>query len=495
MPLSPFKAGSPNGDLTAQGPEAQPVEQDFRARPIWELLAAGSDLAGKVFSLTNEIHPIFQEKNICGCKHAKLTHCIAPYFAANPDELADKKKAPVIASPYPSQNPMVRVILQLATKFLTHDNTLPFWAGILDCARGPRQEVARFHVHPRRRLSEARKADTLRQLERFANEVRIHFKQFGEEDGQGGSAGFANNMFVSEKDPDFDPATYFDLTCNHLSLSSCDCPKGAVYAFRDGKPVVEDSRFQHIFMNTKMIKGFDMRSRQWQGLSIWDLQTSIFATASTLCHEFSHAFMIYHVGRDAYMNDESISETGFSWENFTFGGAIQPYPGSPSLLLMPWPNLQQFEHYMATSARMGIRYFGKLEYSRFLKVLPSQYGEFLHQRFWDEEKPDKVFKKMWLRPCHEAPIHEDEYTHFSSGHETPLEISAKKRRLSDAAMDRARAYASKVRRSEGMAKARWHRCREMLLERKADFHDRAKDRLDALWTNCTPAIGEKMFRQ
>ena len=92
---------------------------------------------------------------------------------------------------------MVRIILQLATKLLTHDDTLPFWAGILDCARGPRQEVARFHVYPRRRLNGARKAETLRQLDRFADEVRIHFRQFEEEDGQGGtSAGFANNIFV-----------------------------------------------------------------------------------------------------------------------------------------------------------------------------------------------------------------------------------------------------------------------------------------------------------
>ena len=103
---------------------------------------------------------------------------------------------------------------------------------------------------------------------------------------------------------------------------------------------------------------------------------------------------------------------------------------------------------------------------------------------------------MWLRPYHEVPTDEREHAFFSSGHDVPFEVSAKKRRLSEAAMERARAYASKIRRSEGLARAdRWHRCREMLLERKADFHDRAKDRLNALWTSCTPAIGDKMFRQ
>lgn len=503
VPLSPFKAGFPNGDLVGQGPEAQPVQQDFRARPIRELLAAGSELAGQVFSLTNAIHPIFREQNICACKHAEFALCCSPYFAANPDQLAEKEKAPAIASPYPSQNAFVRVILQLATKFLTHDDTLPFWAGILDCARGPRQEVARFHVHPRRRLDAARKADTLEQLNKFADEIRIHFKESGEEDGVvGAAAGFATSIFVEEGDPDFDPAMVACKTCGHLDFpgfSTCDCLKGPVYAFRDGKPVIEDSRFQHIFMDTKNIKGFNTRTHPtaWQRYSIWDLQQSIFCTASTLCHEIAHAFVGYHIGRDTFMNDESLAETGFSWENFIFGGTLHPetLDGRPSLALLPWPNLQQYELYMANSAKMGIRYFGQLEYSRHLIVQPSQYGEFLHQRFWDEEKPDEVFKKMWLKPHHEHPTYEEEYTYYSSGHEAPVEVSAKKRRLSDAAMAHLRAYASKVRRSERMARAdRWHRCKEMMLERKADFHDRAKDRLNALWASCTPVAGEKMFQ-
>ena len=504
VPLSPFKARYSNEELNAQKPEVQPLEQDFRARPIRELLAAGSDLAGKVFSLTNEIHPIFREKNICACENASISSCCSPYLAANPHKLADEKKAPTIAAPYPSQNPFVRVILQLATRLLTHDDSLPFWAGILDCARGPRQEVARFHVHPRKRLSAARRAETLDQLNKFADEVRIHFREF-EKDGVVGEAadGFAMSLFVEEGDLDFDPATVSYKTCDHVSagrFTSCDCPKGPVYAFRDGKPVIEDSRFQHIFMNTTKIKGFNAKTHPtaWQRWSIWDLQHSIFHTASVLCHEFAHAFLDFQLGRDAFMNDESLAETGYSWENFIFGGAlhIEAYDEHSSLSIMPWPNLQQFESFMAISARMSIRYFGQLEYSRHLAVQPCQYGEFLHQKFWDEEKPDKVFKKMWLKPYLEAPQHETEFTYFNSGHEAPIQVSAKKRRLSNAAMDRARAYASKLRRSERMARAdRWHRCREILLERKADFHDRAKDRLNALWTSCTPAIGEKMFRQ
>jgi hypothetical protein len=161
MPLSPFNAEFPIEGFTTQGQDGQPAEIDYRARPIEELLAAGSDLSRQVFSLTNDIHPVFQDKHICACEYTDDLYCCAPYFAANPDEVADKEKAPAIASPYATKNVLVRTIMQLATNFLTHDDTLPFWAGIIDCARGPRQEVGRFHVHPKKRLSEDRKADTL----------------------------------------------------------------------------------------------------------------------------------------------------------------------------------------------------------------------------------------------------------------------------------------------------------------------------------------------
>ena len=182
--------------------------------------------------------------------------------------------------------------------------------------------------------------------------------------------------------------------------------------------------------------------------------------ASVVCHEFAHAFMDRHIQRDAFMNDECLTEGGFSWENFTFGGLIHVYEGDPTVFVFPWPNLQYFEHYMRISGRMDIRYFGRLERVRELMVESSQHNKFLEQSFWDEEQPDKAFKKMWLRPYCEAAAYEDEYTRFSSGHEAPVEVSAKKRRLSDAAMNHLRAYASKVRRSEGMARYdRCHRCK------------------------------------
>ena len=287
-PLSPLKSELLNTD--PEGMDLDPAVRDLYLDPtIGEIIAAGSDMAqvmALISDLTNEIHPVFRETNICACKHVEPSHCCSPYFAANPDQLADKEKTPLIASPYPSQNHIVHAIMQLATKFLTHDDTLPFWAGILDCARGPRQQVARFRVHPRKRLSAVRKAEILEELDKFADEIRVHFREFGDEDKAGGVS--VDRLSVKEGEPDFDPATAVHKTCDHVyeggheMFSTCDCPKGPAYAFRDGKPVVEDSRFQHIFMNTKLIKGFNATTHpaEWQDWSIWNLQQTIFSTAS-----------------------------------------------------------------------------------------------------------------------------------------------------------------------------------------------------------------------
>jgi hypothetical protein len=139
-------------------------------------------------------------------------------------------------------------------------------------------------------------------------------------------------------------------------------------------------------MNAEKILGFDQWSPQRRKMSIWDLQTSIFFAANVLCHEFSHAFIRHHVGKDIFMNDESLAETGFSWENFTFGGAIEAADERSSIGLVPWLSLQRFEEYMSLSAKVDIRHFGKFEHQRHMFIQPQRYGEFLYQRFWVEEQ-------------------------------------------------------------------------------------------------------------
>jgi hypothetical protein len=85
----------------------------------------------------------------------------------------------------------VRAVLQLATIFLTHEDSLPFWAGIVDCGRRPREGVSRFRVPARKRLSKAREADTLNELIKFADEVHIHFVSLEDDDYQRTSEAYA----------------------------------------------------------------------------------------------------------------------------------------------------------------------------------------------------------------------------------------------------------------------------------------------------------------
>ena len=502
VPLSPYKGGCYDVEPLTQDAELEAEEADFEDYTIDELVAAGSEMAeitASISDLTNELHPIFRDDNICACSYKESLYCCSPYFVANPDQIADGKKATVTTSPDPGQNVVVRTILQLATKFLTHEATLPLWAGIIDCGRGPRQDVSRFYVHPRKRLNEAREADTLDQLNRFADNIRIHFVSLDADDHDGTSDAFAKVIKVCDNDPEFDPATEVVLTCHHTTIQQCNCPKGPIYAYRNGKPVIEQSgsyEFHHVFLNTKKITGFDQSSDQWRGMTIWELKTAIFDCASIVCHELTHAFMRFHCQREGFMNEECSLETGFAWENFTFGGLIHRDDSDPTtVIVLPWPNMQYFNHYMQGGHPMAIRSFGKLAWARTLIVDPQRYTRFLTQSFWDEETPGEDFKKMWLKPYYEAPTCEEEYTLFNSGHEPPVEILAKKQRLSDTATDRQRAYASRARRSEAMARMdRRQRCKERSLERREDFHDREKYRLNLLWANCAPKTYDKMFR-
>jgi hypothetical protein len=79
--------------------------------------------------ITNDIHPIFRDDNICVCPY-KDTYCMAPHFADNPEVLAWRAKAPQTNSPYIEgfkENILVRTIFQLATRMILHDDALPFW--------------------------------------------------------------------------------------------------------------------------------------------------------------------------------------------------------------------------------------------------------------------------------------------------------------------------------------------------------------------------------
>jgi hypothetical protein len=155
------------------------IPKEPKEQTIGELFAAGGDLANimsSVCQLTNDIHPVFRDGNLCFCEYAQGHHCVASRFAANSGWIP---RIPQPALPLQKDRIILRTILQLASQMITHPQTLPFWAGLIDAAAlAGVDNRAAFKVHPVRLLEPARQARTLEALENFANSIRVHFKDF-----------------------------------------------------------------------------------------------------------------------------------------------------------------------------------------------------------------------------------------------------------------------------------------------------------------------------
>ena len=180
-----------NSEIPCNGPckrsfntFATPLSKQYLPKPNkeWEptlgdIFANGGDptmIMSHICQLTNDIHPIFRDDNLCTCPEVinmpedpdeTFAYCMAPHFA---DEsrlvgiVKERQIDPLLAK----NNAIIRTIFQLATQMATHEDTLPFWAGITDF-----KDNSGFIVHPRRRLNQARKERTLQHLQDFASHV------------------------------------------------------------------------------------------------------------------------------------------------------------------------------------------------------------------------------------------------------------------------------------------------------------------------------------
>lgn len=467
----------------ALGPAPSTDDLSKDSRPIERLHNDGmymSEIESWISNLTNQIHPVFRDENICACRYSDLFYCLDPDYANCPDTIDDVAQAPAIASPYAKDNFMVRAAFQLATMFITHDDTLPFWAGIIEAGANRDEATRTFHVHPRRHLDKSRKEMTLEHIRNLAEHIRFHFKIF-----EGDVASMGGITYVDTFEDDQEQRK----TC----------------AYRNGKAVLEDgdTRFVHIQLNVALMKGFDQSEDEWSRMTINDCRAEIFAMASLIGHEFAHAVMDHFVYKadftaNMFLNEESLAEEGYCWENFVFGGMIHhvKFGSTRPFYLVPWPNLEILERYFKTGFQIDNRHFGTLRNHPWKELLHDEYERFFEQDFWDEPTPATRFKKMWLRPYHECPINAYEHSVYSAGHKVPVEVLAKKRRSSDATMQREREYARRMRRAEPMTRAdRWRRHTEKLQERKDEFHDREKDRLNALWKSFVKDFPTDVFLQ
>jgi hypothetical protein len=411
---------------------ATPPEREYYETPdepeeqtVGQLIAAGSDLANIMSStcqLTNPIHPIFESVNLCLCEYQNEIHCVAPRFAANPPAGVVK----ISPTPLPNRKNMLilRTILQLASQMITHPQTLPFWAGLIDAViPDGGDKRAAFTVHPTRRLDPARTEQTLEALEKFKDNIRVHFKAFGDDDT---SDGWIDFLDVKADDPAYKQGM------------------DQQYAHRDGKATIDSSPpFVHMFINTMKSKCL-LPYEEMKQMTISEMKVEMFDIARTIVHELSHTLDYYYCisGSEPRMNDELLIETGKSLENFLFGGTFTRI--GCHTYVSQWPSQRAFDFYTSKGYDMELGFEVEpgqtvdLGRARDFPVETRKCAVFLEQSFWDDPKPPAgCWKKMWLRPHMELAINEKDFDHFNS-FEEPYVPPLKRQQLSEAAMERMR---------------------------------------------------------
>jgi hypothetical protein len=209
--------------------------------------------------------------------------------------------------------------MQLATRMIVDESTLPFWAGLINLTKVPLMYRNRFHARARERLDADKKKQVLDYLVKAADNIRFHFKSFR-----------------LERLPNGDPSPSTSYGSTGLKnvwpedvLFQLDWEGWYCYAFRNGEPVTQANAFPHVSLNVDRVVGHDMSNDDWLDSSISGIRVSILEFATTIGHEFAHAMVLLTLDGlpEPRLNEESIIETGFSWENFVFGGTLQKKTG------------------------------------------------------------------------------------------------------------------------------------------------------------------------
>ena len=233
----------------------QTIRQRANELTIREMIAAGGDLEqikSSICGLTNDLHPIFDKKNICVCKNVNDEYCYLPKKVAELEAATDKIEGSLEPTcGHPLENPVFRAALQLATRFITHEDTLPFWAGMIDCARpNTTNREGPFRVRARKRLDADKANSVLKYLNGVASNIRFHFRTFEGLQEKGFSShdnGFFTLFDVYERDPDFDPAW--------TELYN--------YGWRDGKLIVQADVFAQFLLNVDALEACSMSDDDW----------------------------------------------------------------------------------------------------------------------------------------------------------------------------------------------------------------------------------------
>lgn len=158
------------------------------------------EIKSQICSLTNDPLPVFEMQNICVCKLPNKQFCylpakIAEFQAADAalvrvplwelcsaDGTTNEVEDAILT--YWNHEPgefMLHSAMQLATRMITHDDALPFWAALMDSKRsgkGDAERSTRSRVRTPGRLDAAKKQEVLDHLRIAAANIRVHLKPF-----------------------------------------------------------------------------------------------------------------------------------------------------------------------------------------------------------------------------------------------------------------------------------------------------------------------------
>jgi hypothetical protein len=463
--------------------------EDGEEPTLGELMAAGGtleEIKSQICGLTNDLHPLFDKQNICVCKNADRRYCFLPEKIAELESAADEIEGAL--EPHWEHGLgefMLYSAMQLATRMITHEYTLPFWAGLIDCARpsedGKRRE---FNVRARKRLNAAKEKEVLEYLNHAAGRIRIHLKSFsaaGVRVWKTAGLGFVQ-FFDYWEDP-----------------YNCDPNQPeATYGFRDGKPALYKDCFVHMWLNVDQLVYRDLAEDDWDAMTISDMRGSMLQFATTFGHELAHAMVdITQNGRGIpSFNEEMVIETGFSWEHFVLGGRLCT-DDSGRFCVAPWPDETIWKQYAEDGKDLCLCAFGRgaLPLEVVHVVEDHVWMRFLEQRFWDDAHPSEgTFKKLWLRG---GKVKYDK-SHYGAREVVVAAPKARRVCFDEEEKQRRRVESIQARGDEAMADRpdRWDRVVDRVEERRNAFHEsEGKPILDEFWASCTKHVDEDVFIQ